>query len=282
MLKLKQLMPGMFISLSFAMVSSVEAATVVNPDNGDPVMSITGLEICISSDEICEKKREELEQNEIQTIGIYDVVFEYGGFDEIFADPTDPDNPFIPSCDNGLCFWGNPGQANRAIESLKERDENGDPIMDENGESIPINGSIGINDAMNMLDEIPENVFGILELDNPFPPPESIELPFNRPFYLVPISFDGDMTVSSRKGDYGGISWRLQTGDNEENDVMGDPNDPDNTGFQPYAHFSRTGTRQVLPIPPDPPDTPDVPEPSGLMGILFTAGSLLMAIKKKN
>lgn len=257
-------MPGMFISLSFAMVSSVEAATVVTPDNGDPVMSITGLEICISSDEICAKTREELEQNEIQTIGIYNVVFEYGGFDEIFADPTDGN--FTPSCDNGLCFWGNRGQANRAIESLKDIEGNS------------INGSIGISEALNDTDLVnptPGLVFGELTLPT-FPP---ATLPANQPFYLVPISFDGDMTITSRKGN---SDWSLESAD-ETSDVMGDFFDPDNNGFQPYAHFSFTGmTRQVLPIPPDPPDTPDVPEPSSLMGILFTAGSMLMAIKKKN
>ncbi len=259
MLKPKQLMPGIFISLSFAMLSSVEAATVVNPDNGDPVMSITGLEVCISSDEICAKTREELEQNEIQTIGIYDVVFEFGTFNEIFDDPTDPG--FVGSCDNGLCFWGNQGQANRAIESLKDINDDG------------INGSVGINDAMNMLDPTPEFVFGTIEFPNDNPPPLLVEIPVESQFYLVPISFDGDMTITSRKGDFGGTSWGLQS-ESETNDTV---------ELEPYAHFSFTGmTRQVLPIPPEPPDTPDVPEPSSLIGILLTAGSMLMAIKKKN
>ncbi|MDJ0728567.1 MAG: PEP-CTERM sorting domain-containing protein [Crocosphaera sp.] len=239
MLKLKQIIPGMLTSLSFAVVSSVEAATVVNTDSSGNVVSISDLEICISGAEICAKTQEELEENEIKIIDSYDVAFPPGLFNEIFGDPTQPD--FMGSCDDGLCFWGNQTQANLAITS--------------------------INDAINMLDPTPPLVTGELVLP-PLPP-----ITQTNNFYRVPLSFDdADNSITSRQG--------------TNNDA-----DPDNPWIldeivtnsidtiQFYADFQFIAREIIRPIPPD---TPNVPEPSSLMGILFTFGSVLMVSKKKN
>ncbi|MDJ0599692.1 MAG: PEP-CTERM sorting domain-containing protein [Crocosphaera sp.] len=165
MLKFKQIIPGILVYLSFAVVSSVEAATVVNLDDDGNVTSISDIEVCISGAEICAKTQEELEENEIKIIDSYNVTFPLGSFDDIFGEPTQGD--FDPSCDNGLCFWGDDTQASLAITE--------------------------ISNALNSENPIPSLIAG--ERVN-FPP----FLPNTRNFYRVPLSFDATDGITSRQG----------------------------------------------------------------------------------
>ncbi|MGK7957538.1 MAG: PEP-CTERM sorting domain-containing protein [Crocosphaera sp.] len=246
MLKIKQIIPGVLAPLSFAVVSSVEAATVNLNDVGN-VTSIIDLEVCLSGDEICAKTQEELEENEIKITDLYNVVFTPNEFAEIFEDPTDPD--FVGSCDNGLCFWGNPGEASLAITAISEA----------------INGTINGNG------EIPPLVTGEFTFEVPGLPPQTVELPSN--LYRVPLSFDGvDNLITSRQG--------TNNGDDPENPwILDTIVSNDLNAVDMYADFAFLGREITRPIPPE---TPNVPEPSSLMGIVFMASSMLIAMKKKN
>ncbi|MDJ0845255.1 hypothetical protein [Crocosphaera sp.] len=215
MLKLKQIIPGMLASLSFAVIASVEAATVVNLDDDNNVVSIDDLKICISSPDICEKTPEELEENETQIIDSYNVVFPPGRFDLIFADPTQPD--FVGSCDNGLCFWGNPVQAALAIMS--------------------------INQAINELDPVPFDVVGDLVFP-PFPAEPTINN-----FYRVPLNYnESDGLITSRQGTNNDGDpenpWVLDT--LRTNPILATPS---------YAEFQFIG-REVI-TPPAAPGVPE-------------------------
>ena len=257
MLKLKQIIPGVLAPLSFAVVSSVQAATVNLDDNGN-VNSINNLEVCLSGDEICAKTQAELEQDEIKIIDFYNVTFTLGSFNVIFGDPTQPD--FDASCDNGLCFWENEEQAILAIGGPEE-------ITNEEGE-VEIVCVKGINCAINALDPIPS----LIAPERADFPPEPV--PNTRNFYRVPVNFGGlvDGEISYYQGTNNNLdpnnSWAL------------DPLDSNSTtSALPYAGFEFLRTETINPLPPT---TPNVPEPSSLMGIVFTVGSMLMAIKKKN
>ncbi|MDJ0661706.1 MAG: hypothetical protein QNJ42_19800 [Crocosphaera sp.] len=244
MLKLKQIIPGVLASLSFAVISSVEAATVVNLDDNNNVISINDLEICISSPEICEKTQAELEENEIKIIDSYNVAFLLGSFNDVFGDPTQPD--FDPSCDNGLCFWEDANQA-----------------------SLPITE---INKAINSLSPVPSLIAG--EFTPPLPPPPFPPLDNTRNFYRIPLSFD----------EVDGITYHQGTNNpeladpNDPGPWISDAVDFNSVlSVQPYTGFEFLGRTIITP-----PNTPRVPEPSSLMGIFFISGSVLMAIKKKN
>lgn len=247
MLKIKQIIPGVLVPLSFAVVSSVEAATVnLNNDNGN-VISIDGLEVCLSGEEICAKTQEELEENEIKIIDSYNVVFTPNQFPEMFGDPTDPG--FVGSCDNGLCFWGNPGEASLAITAISE----------------------AINGTVNGDGVIPPEVTGEFTFEAPPLPPQTITLTSN--LYRVPLSFDEtDDLITSRQG--------TNNGEDPENPWILDEvirNDLEAVVF--YGDFAFLDREITRPISPE---TPKVPEPSSLMGIIFMASSMLTAMKKKN
>ena len=261
MLKLKQIIPGVLAPLSFAVVSSVQAATV-NLDGNGNVTSINNLEVCLSGTEICAKTRPELEQDEIKIIDFYNVTFTIGSFNVIFGDPTGSD--FDTSCEsmetNKLCFWENEAEAVLAIGGPEE-------ITNEEGE-IEIVCVTGINCALDALDPIPP----LIAPERADFPPEPV--PNTRNFYRVPVNFgdlvDGEITYY--QGTNNNLdpdnSWALDTRDSNST-----------TSALPYAGFEFLRTQTIRPLPPD---TPNVPEPSSLMGIVFTFGSMLMAIKKKN
>ncbi|MGB5594794.1 MAG: hypothetical protein WBM62_12265, partial [Crocosphaera sp.] len=83
MLKLNQIIPLVATPLSLAMVSSVEAATIVITDDNDNVTGITGLEICVSGQEICQEAPEDLTENKVSNI--YDVSFSFNPFNSLFG-----------------------------------------------------------------------------------------------------------------------------------------------------------------------------------------------------
>lgn len=168
MLKLKQIIPGVLAPLSFAMGSSVEAATVVNLDGDGNVVSISDLEICISSAEICAQAPEDLTENKV--INFYNVNFPLGSFNDIFGNPTQPG--FMGSCNNGLCFWGNQTQASLAITEM--------------------------NNAINDMMPIPGDIAG--EFTPPLPPPPFPPLDNRRNFYRIPLGFNGVSSITYIQG----------------------------------------------------------------------------------
>lgn len=211
MLKIKQIIPGVLVPFSFAVGSSVEAATVVNLDDNGNVESISDLEICISSDEICEKSREELEENEIKIIDSYNVNFPLGSFNVVFGNPPDISCNLAES--NQLCFW-----------------------EDENQAHLPLTE---INRVINDLTSTPSLIAG-----ERFDFPDF--LPNTNNFYRIPLRFNGTNQIEYHQGTYNPNNgdpndpgpWIIDTIDSNSR-----------TSAQSYVGFEFIGRETITPIP---------------------------------
>ena len=133
-------MPGIVISLSFAMLSSVEAATITDDNLNDQgyLMSVDDIEMCWTQLEgtqvDCPDTPEEVTETIIKNL--YNATFTFNSFTNVFGDNPIYDPGFTPSeCNdsdpdgaNGLCFWGNSNMARLVVNQINQAIEETNPI----------------------------------------------------------------------------------------------------------------------------------------------------------
>ncbi|MDJ0508046.1 MAG: hypothetical protein QNJ64_02145 [Crocosphaera sp.] len=278
MLKLKEIIPGIFLSLSFAVLSSVEAATITddNLDSNGNVISVDDIELCFGQfDETlvlqnnCPQTPQELEDFFNPVIpgaplpdalirDFYDATFALNQFDLIFGDPISPG--FNPSECNlsdpdgleGLCFWDDPDAAALVVAQINTAIDNQNPTP-----------------AL-IVGEVP------------------IPIPNTRDFYRIAHSVDENDSVISHQGrniNGNNPSWALPESLDLNIESLRNPAPGVLYPVAMYAQFnfteSDTTNRPEPPEPPEPPPITRVPESSSWVGMLFTGVCLIFANKKK-
>ncbi len=266
MLKLKQIIFGASVTLSFAVISSAEAVTVNFGDPMDPitnkrnnVLSIDDLEICISGVTICQTPNSELTENKV--LKSYNVTFRYGSFTNIFGDPNGMS--FTPSCASGtpgvgrgtgLCFWDNAAEATLVQTAINAAINTQAPSL-----TMP-------NISALRVPQLPTGS------GFPFTPDQNNP---KQSEYRIPISFNASNNT---------ITYRRSS--NETNNVW-----EANTSTVPvglsnlrmYSMYEFLGETTITPPePPEPPKPPSVPESSNAIAvILIGTGMLLMKHQTK-
>ena len=251
MLKIKQIIPGIVISLSFAMLSSVEAATITDDNLNDQgeLMSVDDIEMCwtqLQGTQVdCPDTPEEVTETIIKNL--YDATFRLNSFTNVFGDDPIEDPGFTPSeCNdsdpdgsNGLCFWGN---SNTAILVLNQ-----------------------INQAIEGMKPIPKSV-----TDG-----EGF-LPFPYPFYLIPYRVNEEDHIISHQGRNQNSSEVPSWG------ATPDGGNLSKDSFTMYAQFNFTGSESLEPLEtPEPPTPTSVPESSSWLGVIVTGLCLILTNKKR-
>ncbi len=274
MLKLKQIISGIVLSLSFAMLSSVEAATITddNLDGNGNVISVDDIEVCFGQFdgnlELVEQKPSNPPGNNCPQTPqdledffnpadpeaplpdalikkFYGATFALNQFNFVFGDPLD--SGFNPSeCNdsnpdglNGLCFWGDSDAARLVVDQ--------------------------INTAIDETNPTPELIAG----EVPIP------IPNTRDRYHIPYTVDEEGTISTYKGRYssGNSSWLRDQDEFSRDPAPGVLYNPDM-----FAQFNFADSE--ITDRPDPPLPTRVPESSSWVAMLVT-GVCLMLIKKK-
>ncbi|MGK7941333.1 MAG: hypothetical protein AB4062_14525 [Crocosphaera sp.] len=279
MLKLKQIIPGIIVSLSFAMLSSVEAATINLDDNGN-VMSVDDIELCFGEfngtlvlveptasnapGNNCPQTPQELEEffnppdpedplPDALIKKFYDATFALNQFNFIFGDPLgsgfNPSecNDSNPGGFNGLCFWDDSDAARLVVAQ--------------------------VNTAIDQTDPTPAEIAG--EVPIPI-------LPNTRDRYHVSYTVDVEGTIFAHKGrntNGSDPSWALPNSLDQNVEFSRDPFPGVLYEVDMFAQFNFTDSDTTN--RPVPPPTTRVPESSSWVAMLVTGGFLILTSKKR-
>lgn len=260
-------------TLSFAVVSSAEAVTVVIGKEGSSpsitdnrIIRIDDLKVCLTGDLINCPNNDQVTEDTV--VRFYNVIFREGSFSgsefvadsTVFGDPNDPG--FNASClettiqvgeEEGLCFWSNQDLGNDILD--KTQNAINKAINDEvvNNSNITDHGQIAVL-------KVPPSPFG------GFNPDLNHDLSNE---YRIPTDFNGNITYVLSSNSSNNSIW----------DKVSSPAPLATDDVVTYALFQFLGEDTEFASETEP---PKIPESSSAIAVILTGIFLVLTKGKKS